>query len=183
MTPDITLESMAERCFQVAAEFRPVRRTAAALNVSPSVLGRRVTGLEQSPEVMLFGRLSRGLRMTCGGEILLYRAARRRTSRLPAIRNCLRWCPERARSVAAGCRQIPGRLAPWAAISLIEACRPFSRIRFQRNVRASAFSIAGLRPQSTEKPCPEWPCSEIKHNNKTLNSGPNRMLVNLTTSD
>jgi DNA-binding transcriptional LysR family regulator len=76
MTPNTNLDSTALRYFQVAAEFKSVRRAAAALNVSPSALSRQIAGLEQSLDVMLFERLPRGLRMTSAGEILLYHVAR-----------------------------------------------------------------------------------------------------------
>ena len=76
MNPNINLDSTALRYFQVAAEFKSVRRAAAALNVSPSALSRQIAGLEQNLDVMLFERLPRGLRMTSAGEVLLYHVAR-----------------------------------------------------------------------------------------------------------
>ncbi|MDB5410565.1 MAG: LysR family transcriptional regulator [Rhodospirillales bacterium] len=76
MTPNINLDSTALRYFQVAAEFKSVRRAAEALNVSASALSRQIAGLEQSLDVMLFERLPRGLRLTSAGEILLYHVAR-----------------------------------------------------------------------------------------------------------
>src|SRR5258708_6230762 len=76
MDPIINLDSTALRYFQVAAEFKSVRRAAEALNISASALSRQIAGLEQSLDVTLFERLPRGLRMTSAGEILLYHVAR-----------------------------------------------------------------------------------------------------------
>ena len=76
MDPIINLDSTALRYFQVAAEFKSVRRAAEALNVSASALSRQIASLEQSLDVTLFERLPRGLRMTSAGEILLYHVAR-----------------------------------------------------------------------------------------------------------
>jgi DNA-binding transcriptional LysR family regulator len=76
MDPIINLDSTALRYFQVAAEFKSVRRAAQALNISASALSRQIAGLEQSLDVTLFERLPRGLRMTSAGEILLYHVAR-----------------------------------------------------------------------------------------------------------
>jgi DNA-binding transcriptional LysR family regulator len=76
MDPIINLDSTALRYFQVAAEFKSVRRAAEALNISASALSRQIASLEQSLDVTLFERLPRGLRLTSAGEILLYHVAR-----------------------------------------------------------------------------------------------------------
>src|ERR1700720_2678816 len=57
MDPIINLDSTALRYFQVAAEFKSVRRAAEALNVSASALSRQIASLEQSLDVIpAFGR-------------------------------------------------------------------------------------------------------------------------------
>src|SRR5260370_3037393 len=76
MDPIINLDSTALRMFQVAAEFKPVRRAPEALNISASELSRQIAGLEQSLDVTLVERVPSGLRMTSAGEILLYHVAR-----------------------------------------------------------------------------------------------------------
>ncbi len=59
------------RCFERVARGNTIRRAADMLNIAPSAVNRRILQLEHELGVPLFERLSRGLRLTAAGEVVL----------------------------------------------------------------------------------------------------------------
>lgn len=65
------LSTTAARCFVAVAEGRSIRAAADVLALAPSAVNRHILGLEQELGVTLFERLSRGMRLSQAGELLL----------------------------------------------------------------------------------------------------------------